>query len=210
MGLILYFLRHGETASSREDRFCGNLDQDLTKTGHQMAKEFAVAYKSLQFKAIIASPMKRTIATAKPLCQKKVMKMQVEEGLREIAYGKWEGKTRDEVDREFHDDYIRWLADPGWNAPTQGEKGIDIARRSAIALQRIERTYTKGNILIVSHKATIRIILCSLLGIDLGRFRDRFDLPAGAVCIIELAIRGPLLHLMADRSYMSEKLRAKI
>jgi probable phosphoglycerate mutase len=49
--------------------------------------------------------------------------MQCRSGLREIAYGEWGGKTPELVYHEFHDDYIRWLADPGWNAPTGGEKG---------------------------------------------------------------------------------------
>ena len=35
--------------------------------------------------------------------------------------------------------------------------------------------YATGNVLVVSHKATIRIILCELLGIDLGRYRDRIE-----------------------------------
>ena len=49
--------------------------------------------------------------------------MQCRAGLRKIAYGDWEGKTPEVVYHEFHGDYIRGLADPGWNAPTGGEKG---------------------------------------------------------------------------------------
>ena len=79
---------------------------------------------------------------------------------------KWEGKTPEEVNLEFHDEYVRWLADPGWNSPSGGEKGIDIARRSGAVLEEIEQTYHTGNVLVVSHKATIRIMLCSLLGIE--------------------------------------------
>ena len=61
--------------------------------------------------------------------------MQLKEGLKEIAFGQWEGKMPEEVNREFHDDYVRWLTDPGWNSPTGGERGIDIARRSLYARQ---------------------------------------------------------------------------
>jgi hypothetical protein len=52
-------------------------------------------------------------------------------------------------------------------------RGIDIARRISLVLEEIEKTYTTGNVLVVSHKTTTRIMLCSLLGIDVGRFRDR-------------------------------------
>jgi probable phosphoglycerate mutase len=115
------------------------------------------------------------------------LEMQFREGLKEIAYGEWEGKLPQTVNENYHDDYVRWLTDPGWNAPTGGEKGIDIARRSSQVIQEIEERYPSGNILIVSHKATIRIMLCELLGIDIGRFRDRIVMPTGAVSIVELS-----------------------
>jgi broad specificity phosphatase PhoE len=109
----------------------------------------------------------------------------------------------------FHDDYVRWLADPGWNAPTGGERGIDIARRSSLVLEEIEKTCTTGNVLVVSRKATTRIMLCSLLGIDVGRFRDRISMPVSSISIVEMASHGPLLHMMGDRAYLRENLRSR-
>ena len=131
MSLKIYFLRHGETTSSQTGGYCGILDIDLTTEGVSMAKDFAAAYKSVPWTAVFASPLQRTVATAKPLCDSVGIEMQLREGLKEIAYGQWEGKTPTEVNQEFHDEYVRWLADPGWNSPTGGEKGIDIARRSS-------------------------------------------------------------------------------
>ena len=128
--------------------------------------------------------------------------MSLKEGLKEIAYGQWEGKTPEEVNREFHDDYVRWLADPGWNAPPAGERGIDIARRCSLVLEEIEQAYISGNVLVVSHKATTRIMLCSLLGIDVGRFRDRISMPVASISIVEMTSQGPLLHMMSDRYHL--------
>ena len=132
MSLIIYFLRHGETTASQTGGYCGTLDPDLTPEGYQMAEDFAAAYKALPWAAVFSSPLRRAAATAKPLCEAAGIPMQRKEGLREIAYGQWEGKTPEEVNRAFHDTYVRWLADPGWNAPTGGERGIDIARRSSL------------------------------------------------------------------------------
>jgi probable phosphoglycerate mutase len=126
-----------------------------------------------------------------------------------MAFGQWEGKNPEEVDREFHDDYIRWLTDPGWNAPTGGQNGVEVARNSSLVLEKIKNTYDAGNVLIVSHKATIRIMLCSLLGIDIGRFRDRISMPVGSVSIVEMAEHGPLLHLLGDRSHLRESIRSR-
>jgi broad specificity phosphatase PhoE len=209
MGLILYFLRHGETQASQTGGYCGVLDVDLTPEGHQMAAEFAAAYKSLPWTAVFCSPLRRSIDTARPLCDAVGLEIKLRDGLKEIAYGQWEGKTPAEVNQQFHDEYVSWLADPGWNSPTGGERGVDIARRSSMVLDEIERTYPSGNVLVVSHKATTRIMLCSLLGIDVGRYRDRISMPVASVNVVEMTEQGPLLKLLGDRSHLQESLRLR-
>jgi broad specificity phosphatase PhoE len=210
MSLSIYFLRHGETTASQTGGYCGTLDPDLTPDGHQMAEDFADAHKSLPWAAVFSSPLRRAVATAKPLCEAAGIRMQIKAGLREIAYGQWEGKTPEEVNREFHDAYVRWLADPGWNAPTGGERGIDVARRSSPVIEEMEQNCSAGNVLVVSHKATTRIILCSLIGIDVGRFRDRINMPVASISIVEMAMHGPLLHVLGDRAYLREHLRTRV
>jgi len=210
MSLTFYFLRHGETTASETGTYSGAVDPDLTPAGYKMAKNFAETYKFIPWTAVFSSPLQRAVATANPLCEVTGITLQIEEGLKEIAYGQWEGKTPEEIDRDFHDDHIRWLSDPGWNAPTGGERGIDIARRSSLVLEKIVRAYSTGNVLIVSHKATIRIMLCSLLGIDVGRFRDRINIPVASISIVGMTQRGPLLHILGDRSYLKEQLRRRV
>ncbi len=209
MSVMLYFLRHGETQSSQSGSFCGGLDLDSTEAGHRMAADFAAAYRAHAWDAVFCSPLRRSLDTARPLCDALGLEMQRRDGLVEIAYGAWEGMTQEAVDRQFHDDYVRWLADPGWNAPNGGERGVDVARRGAAVLDDILRIHRKGNVLIVSHKATIRIMLCSLLGIDFGRYRDRIDAPVASLAVVEMTDRGPLLRRLADRAHLSEALRER-
>ena len=209
MSLTIYFLRHGQTALSREDNFCGSgLDPELTTEGLQMAEAFATAYRATPWQGIYCSALQRGIATARPICDALGIAMQVRADLNEIAYGKWEGLTREKVDRDHHDDYVSWLADPAWHAPTGGELATAVARRSLRVIDEINQQCTDGNVLVVSHKATIRIILCALLGIDVGRFRYRLGCPVGSVSRVEFSLEGPLLHSLADRSHLSESLRS--
>jgi probable phosphoglycerate mutase len=208
MSLKLYLLRHGETIYSKTGGYCGELDPELTPEGCVMAKEFADAYRSLPWTAIYASPMKRTIATARPLCNAIGMEMQLRDGLKEIRYGKWEGQTVEYVKQHYSDDYIHWLTEPAWNPPTGGETAVQIANRACAVISEIQAKYSTGNVLVVSHKATIRIILCSLLGIDLGRYRDRINALAGSISIVKFDVYGPLLEVLGDRSYMNEQLRS--
>ncbi|HEY8186515.1 MAG TPA: histidine phosphatase family protein [Pyrinomonadaceae bacterium] len=209
MTLTIYFLRHGQTELSREDNFCGSgLDPELTKEGLQMAEAFATAYRSIAWRAIYSSGLRRGITTAKPLCDALGIAMQTRADLNEIAYGKWEGLSKEKVERDYHDDYVSWLADPAWHAPTGGELAISVARRSLQVVDEIKQQFTDGNVLVVSHKATIRIILCGLLGIDVGRFRYRLGCPVGSVSRVEFSLEGPLLHTLADRSHLSESLKS--
>jgi probable phosphoglycerate mutase len=206
--LTLFLLRHGQTSFSRANAFCGaGLNPDLTEEGHRMAEAFAKAYGSTPWQAVFTSPLKRTLETAHPLCSATAITPQVRDDLKEIGYGKWEGKTVEEVAAEFHDDYIRWTADPAWYPPTDGEPAISIAHRSLRVVEEIQRVYDEGNVLIVSHKATIRILLCALLGIDVGRFRYRLGCPVGSVSIVEFGKHGPLLKTMADQSHLGDELR---
>ena len=209
MGLTLYFLRHGETQSSQTGGYSGVSDVALTPEGRQMARDFATSYRDLAWEAVFCSPLKRAVATAQPLCEAVGLNPHQREGLKEIAYGHWEGKTPEEVNHEFHDEYVRWLADPGWNAPTGGERGVDVARRSSMVLDEIERRHPSGNVLIVSHKATGRIMLCSLLGIDVGRYRDRLSMPVAALSIVEMTEQGPLLRVLGDRTHLRQSLRLR-
>jgi broad specificity phosphatase PhoE len=209
MGLILYFLRHGQTALSREDVFCGSgMDPELTPEGMQMAHAFAKAYREVEWRAVYCSSLRRSITTAKPLCDALEINPQVRAELNEIAYGRWEGRTKEQVSKEFGDEYTSWLADPARHAPTDGEPAVVIAQRGLQVIEEIQKRFTSGNVLIVSHKATIRIILCSLLGIDVGLFRYRLGCPVGSVSTVEFTSNGPMLKTLADRSHLTEDLRS--
>lgn len=172
-----------------------------------MAEAFGLAYQSFPWEAVYVSPMKRTIATATPLCTAIGMEMQLRDGLKEINYGQWEGQTVEYVSQHYNEDYVRWLAEPAWNPPTGGETSVQIASRASLVIAEIEAKYSDGNVLVVSHKATIRIILCGLLGIDLGRYRDRIDMLAASISVVKFGVHGPLLQRLGDRSFMDEALR---
>ena len=208
MTLRIYFLRHGQTALSKDNLFCGSgSDPGLTEEGKEMARQFGETYKAYEWKAIYTSPLKRTHETAEPLRAALNTQLVIREGLKEIDYGKWEGMSVEEVEGKYHDDHLRWKADPAWNAPTNGEQAIKISQRATSVVEEIVNKYSAGNVLVVSHKATIRIIICSLLGIDVGRFRERIGCPVASLSIVEFAERGPLVHTIADRSHLSASLR---
>ena len=209
MSLTVYFLRHGQTTLSRDDNFCGSgLDPELTAEGLEMAQAFTRAYQSRSWAAIYASSLRRTIQTARPLCDLLQMKLEARDDLQEIAYGKWEGLSKETVAEKYRDDYVKWLADPARNAPTNGELATTVAERGLRVIREIRERFDEGNVLVVSHKATIRIVLCNLLGIDVGGFRYRLGCPVSSLSTVEFTSHGPMLQTLADRSHLDERLKS--
>jgi broad specificity phosphatase PhoE len=208
MALNLYLLRHGQTAFSRDNIFsgCGS-DPELTENGLAMAQAFAHAYRAADWRAVYASPLKRTVSTARPICDALGKQMILRDDLREISYGRWEGLTVEDVQRDFPEDYPRFLSDAARYPPTGGESALVLAQRALSVVEEIQQTIKDGNVLLVSHKATIRALLCRLLGIDLGQFRYRLACPVASLSAVELTTHGPLLKILADRSHLTEELR---
>ncbi|MDV3349148.1 histidine phosphatase family protein [Leptothoe sp. LEGE 181152] len=209
MSLSIYLLRHGETTHSQTGGYCGALNPELTPAGMEMAQAFADAYGAMDWTAVFTSPMKRTMATAKPLCEALGMTPQLREGLKELQYGAWEDRSQDEVKQLYGPDYNRWMTEPAWNPPTGGETSLQIASRANTVIAEIKETYETGNVLVVSHKATIRIIICSLLGIDLGRYRDRIEMPVASLSVITFGRYGPMLQRLGDRNHLPKALRER-
>ena len=207
MTLNLYFLRHGETTFSQTGNFCGETNAELTPEGMQMAEAFADIYQKRQWEAVYASPMKRTVATAKPFCDAIGIDMLLRDGLREGSYGEWEGKSKEFAEENYTENYINWLSEPAWNAPLGGETAVDIANRAMPVIAEIREKHPQGNVLVVSHKATIRIMLCSLLGIDLGRYRHRINILVASVSMVTFDGHGPLLEILGDRYHIPEHIR---
>ena len=209
MTLRVYLLRHGQTAMSRDNVFCGRgLDPALTDEGLAMAEGFAAAYRGQQWTAVYASPLARARATAAPLARDVGLEVQIRDGLAEIDYGVWDGLAAEVVAARWHDEHERWSADPAWNPPTSGETAIALAQRMTNVIEEITGAHMDGNVLVVSHKASIRVLLCALLGVDVGRFRYRFGCPVGSASIVAFGAHGPLAEAVADRSHLSAAMRA--
>jgi broad specificity phosphatase PhoE len=209
MALRLFLLRHGQTALSRANMFCGRrLNPPLTAEGLAMAQAFGQTYRDMEWRGIYSSPLTRAVATATPLAEAVGLPIQERAELAELDYGQWDGMTADEVARRFQIEYVRWTADPAWNPPTGGETAVQLAQRMTTAIGEIDATHDDGNVLVVSHKASIRVALCALLGVDVGRFRYRFGCPVGAVSIVQFGDHGPLAEAVADRSHLDARLRA--
>lgn len=203
----LYMIRHGQTAASRDNRFSGSADPPLTPVGEVMAQAFANAYASLTWEAIYTSPMLRTRQTADPLCRRVGVQPIVEDGLKEIAYGEWEGLKQDDVKARWPEAFEYWADDVASRGTPGGETAFHVAARAMRVVEAVRTRHPHGNVLLVSHKATLRIITCALLGLDVRLFRQRLAQPVGAVTMFAVMGSPAQLTIFGDRSHLPDELK---
>jgi probable phosphoglycerate mutase len=129
--------------------------------------------------------MDRTMETARHIVEPHGLAVTPLDGLREIAHGRWEGMKREDVEQQFPAEYRRYEHDPYSFAPTGGESGLHVTARALPALLKIIEEHCDERILVVSHKATIRLLLSSLLGFDPRKYRDRLDQSPCALNILD-------------------------
>ena len=183
----VFLVRHGATALTAEDRFSGADGVDLSDEGRQQARLLATRLAGEDIAAVYASPLSRAMETARllsPIADRPVVEV---DGLREIGHGHWEGMKRSDVERQFADEYAMWTQDPFTFAPAGGESGVAVLTRALPALRDLIVRHRGERILVVSHKATIRLMLCSLLGIDARGYRDRLDQAPACLNILDFS-----------------------
>jgi broad specificity phosphatase PhoE len=201
----VFLVRHGDTVLSAEDRFAGETDVELSEKGREEARRLAKRLKDEKIAAVYASPMGRTVETARIIAEPHGLEVHTCDGFREISHGHWEGMKRHEVEEKFPQEMAEWEKDPYTFAPTGGESGLAVTARALPALIDLVRKHPGENILIVSHKATIRLLLSSLLGFDPRRYRDNLDQKPAALNIVDF--RDPTrarLTLFNDTSHYDE------
>jgi probable phosphoglycerate mutase len=201
----IFLIRHGATTLSAEDRFAGATDVPLSDEGRGQVAALAQRLSTLPVAAVYASPLGRTMETAGILAAPHGMNVIPRDGLREISHGRWEQLTRHEVEEKYPDEAACWERDPYTFAPVGGESGLEVTARALPALLDIVRHNEGQPVIVVSHKATIRLLLSSLLGFDPRRYRDNLDQDPAGLNVIDFrdTVRARLI-LFNDTSHYSE------
>jgi broad specificity phosphatase PhoE len=204
----LYLVRHGATQLTAEDRFSGAIGVDLSDEGRHQAGRLAERLAQEEVAAVYCSPLSRTVETAEILARPHRLSLERRDGLREISHGRWEGLTRSEVEERYADEYAAWEADPFTFAPEGGESGVAVLARALPVVREIVTSHRGETVLVVSHKATLRLVLSSLLGFDPRGYRDRLDQSPACLNVLDFCdpVRARLMSFN-DTSHYSHRPR---
>jgi len=202
----LYLVRHGATQLTAEDRFSGTTGVELSEEGRWQVERLAQRLETASIAAIYSSPLSRTMETARIVAGTCRVEPIAKDGLREITHGHWEGLTRAEVERRFAEEYAAWEEDPFTFAPEGGESGVAVLARALPIVREIVTTHVGQSVLVVSHKATLRLVISSLLGFDARGYRDRLDQAPACLNVVDFKSPvHPRLMLFNDTSHYSER-----
>jgi len=187
-GIRLLLVRHGETDWNRQTRFQGQIDVPLNDNGRQQSQKAGEFLQEVAIDFAVSSTMLRPKETAEIILkQHPNVKLDLQDGLKEISHGLWEGKLETEIEQEFPGELQRWRLVPAQVQMPEGENLQQVWERSVAAWQSIvEAALTNQfkTVLVVAHDATNKTLLCHILGLSLENFWN-FRQGNGAVSVID-------------------------
>jgi broad specificity phosphatase PhoE len=205
MATRLLLVRHGATQLTAENRFSGAIGVDLSDEGRAQVTRLSERLAADPLSAVYTSPLSRTVETASILAQPHGLPLIHRDGLREISHGRWEGLTRGEVEARFPGEYEAWEHDPFTFAPEGGESGLAVLARALPVIREIVVHHPEQQVLVVSHKATLRLLISSLLGFDARGYRDRLDQSPACLNVMDFKDPGRArLMLFNDVSHYAQ------
>lgn len=185
----LYLVRHGRTTWNEENRIQGSKNPGLSLLGQREARQLARRLKKEKISLIYASDRLRCRKTAQILQKTLHTPLRYEKGLREIDLGAWEGKTPEEVNRQFRDGYQKWLKAPSRVRIPGAESVTRFRKRVLEAFRKLLQQAPEGNIVVVSHGGVISTFLASLLKGSEDAFLLRLRLDNAGISVVRVRNR---------------------
>lgn len=197
----LILARHGHVDGINPPRFRGRWDVPLSKIGLQQASALAERIRA-EFEpvAVYTSPLSRCVSTGQAIEKACSIEAAVLQGLHDLDYGDWQGRTHQEIKAAAPEIYEQWLKSPERVRFPNGESLQDLVARASEALREI-LAGGDGTAIIVGHDSVNRALLLHLLDLPLGAYR-RFELSPASVSEIVLEGETTLLCRLNDTAHL--------
>ncbi|MCF6465123.1 histidine phosphatase family protein [Clostridium sp. Cult2] len=199
----IYLVRHGESEWNVSKKIQGQQDIPLTGTGIKQAHLIGNRLINEKIDRIYSSDLSRAYITAKIIGSKLNMDVIPMKEFREINFGIWEGITNDKMSKEHKKELILWRKSPDKLHIKDAETLKELQLRAMNGINMIIDNEDVDNILIVSHSATLKIIILGLLDMDLTYFKN-FTVNNVSLSIVEVREHNKVLILLNDTCHLKE------
>ncbi|MFF2015849.1 histidine phosphatase family protein [Paenibacillus sp. NPDC058177] len=201
----LYLTRHGQTEWNLQGRMQGHQDSPLTITGKEQAKWLQERLQKVPFEAIYSSTSPRAISTAHIIQGDRPGELRTKAELREINMGLWEGQFIEDIQEKDAEQFHSFWEAPHLYQPSgKGESYAALLERVIPAVEDIMGRHTGGNVLLVTHRITLKVIMGYYLGKKLHELRELPDILSTSLSKIVLCNGDVHVELYGDTSHYKE------
>jgi alpha-ribazole phosphatase len=198
----LLLVRHGETTWNAEGRLQGQTDVPLSPRGRCQAVALARVLAAETVHALYTSDLQRARDTALILAGSLGLPVHIEPGLREMAFGHWEGLTYDAIEQRDAATLAAWYADPVQVAPPGGESLAQVTRRVKAVLACLASACQEHTAVLVAHGGPLRVLLCLALGLP-PQTHWQFVLAPGSLTELRLDAQGTVLLRLNETRHLT-------
>lgn len=187
----LLIVRHGQSEANKSCIFAGHTDAPLSELGRMQAERTA-EYIANTYKVdkVYASDLKRAFCTGKAVADRLGINIETHKKLREIYAGEWEGKTFDELSREYPEEYSLWRNDIGLARCVGGESLAEVQQRTLPVVRNIVFANEGKTIVIATHATVVRSLQCYAMGVPLSEMKNIPYVSNASVTVIDVDKRG--------------------
>ena len=151
-------IRHGETAWNKDSRIQGHLDIPLNETGRWQAECTGRALADEAIDAIYTSDLSRARETAEAIARHTRAPLELRSGLRERAFGHFQGRSFAEIEIESPEDALLWRKRvPDWQ-PEGGESLLNLRERILQTAHSLAARHLGQQIVLVAHGGVLDIL----------------------------------------------------
>lgn len=190
----LILLRHGEPDETVHGRCYGRLDPGLSHRGREQMRQAWQLLENQSCSAIYCSPSRRAVEST-ALRSTDTPAAAVDERLREIDFGAFEGLTYDEISIRYPQEFDQWMTRPTDVVFPDGESFVTMSARVCEALEQIRRKHWGETVATVSHGGVNRVALVQALDLDPRRI-FRFGQAYACVNVIDYAAGESVVLVM--------------
>jgi len=173
-GVRLLLVRHGETDWNQQSKYQGQVDISLNENGRLQSEKVADFLKDISIDTAFSSSLLRAKGTAEIILNHhQGVKLELNDGFKEIIHGAWEGKLETEIEQEFPGELQRWHETPEDFKMPSGESLQQVWQRTVELYESIIKAALDNQlstVLIVAHGGTNQILLCHILGLSAEYF----------------------------------------
>jgi broad specificity phosphatase PhoE len=184
----IFLVRHGEVAGNHGESpvFVGWSDLPLNARGEKQAEQVGAFLESEDIPRVYASDLQRAKNTAGRIAEKHGLQVETCAALREVSYGKWEGLSEADLQREYSRQWAARQNDPWSVAALGGENYAQMWARFFPFWKELRDKHDGENFVIVGHNGLLRMLLCYLTGAPFENFK-RFHVANGGVSRVEIS-----------------------